>query len=121
MNMRSPSQLFIDDALRHNASAGAIMQTCMRELPRSRNVAFFDSSFHATMPDAVKTYAIDQKVACEKGLRKYGFHGISYASILRSVSGFLGRSESQINLIVLHLGSGASACAIKQGRSVDTT
>jgi len=73
------------------------------------------------MPDYVKTYAIDQKIAKEKGLRKYGFHGLSYKYITRRVAEHLGKPQSETNLIALHLGSGASACAIRNGQSIDTT
>ena len=73
------------------------------------------------MPDYVKAYAIDQEIAKEKGLRKYGFHGISYSYILRAVSTYLDKRPSQTNIIALHLGSGASACAIKKGQSFDTS
>jgi acetate kinase len=69
----------------------------------------------------VKTYAINQKIAKEKRLRKYGFHGISYSYILRAVSNYLSKEPSQTSIIALHLGSGASACAIKDGKSVDTS
>jgi acetate kinase len=54
-------------------------------------------------------------------LRKYGFHGISYSYILRAVSTYLGKTPLQTSIIALHLGSGASACAIKNGKSIDTT
>lgn len=54
-------------------------------------------------------------------MRKYGFHGISYAFITRSVAEFLGKKEEELNIIALHLGSGASACAVKGGRSWDTS
>ena len=73
------------------------------------------------MPSHATTYAIDQKIAKEKGLRKYGFHGISYSYILRAVSKHLGKDVSQTSIIALHLGSGASACAIQNGKSIDTT
>jgi acetate kinase len=73
------------------------------------------------MPEEVKAYAIDQKMAQLHGLRKYGFHGISYRSILRQMAIALGKPESKTSLIVLHLGSGASACAIKNGKSIDTS
>lgn len=73
------------------------------------------------MPVHVKSYAIDQKIAKEKGLRKYGFHGLSYSYILRQVATFLKKDIPQTSIIALHLGSGASACAIKDGKSVDTT
>jgi acetate kinase len=97
------------------------MKACHDHLPNVTNVACFDSSFHHSMPDYVKAYAIDQKIAKEKGLRKYGFHGLSYSYILREVSKFLSKDASQTSIIALHLGSGASACAIKNGASIDTT
>ena len=105
----------------HNASALAIVKACMQALPKANNVAYFDSSFHATIPDAVRTYAIDPKVAKRNKLRKYGFHGISYAFITRAVAQYLNKPESETSLIALHLGSGASACAIKNGKSLDTS
>ena len=97
------------------------MTACHDHLPNVINVACFDSGFHHTMPDYVKAYAIDQKIAKEKGLRKYGFHGLSYQYITRTAAEFLGKSPSETSIIALHLGSGASACAIKNGQSIDTT
>lgn len=73
------------------------------------------------MPECVKSYAIDQKIAKEKGLRKYGFHGLSYSFVTRQVAAFLAKEVSQTSIIALHLGSGASACAIHNGKSIDTT
>lgn len=73
------------------------------------------------MPDYVRTYPIDPKVAKANGLRKYGFHGISYSFILRSVADFLQKPQEKTNLIVMHVGSGASICAIKEGKSIDTS
>lgn len=93
----------------------------MKQLPNVKNIAFFDSAFHQHMPDYVKTYAIDQKIAEEKGLRKYGFHGISYSYITRTVANYLQKKPSELNIIALHLGSGASACAIRNGQSIDTS
>ena len=105
----------------HNAAALAIVKSCTKTLPKAKNIAFFDSSFHSTLPDAVRTYPIDPVVAKKNRLRKYGFHGISYQFITRSVSDFLGKKEQDSNLIALHLGSGASACTIRAGKSVDTS
>ena len=86
-----------------------------------RSITFFDSSFHQTIPEAVRTYPINQEIAKANGLRKYGFHGISYSFILRSVAQFLNKPVEKTNLIVMHIGSGASICAIKDGKSVDTS
>ena len=85
------------------------------------NIALFDTSFHCTLPEPVKTYAIDQTVARDKGLRKYGFHGLSYSFIVRSVATYLNKPQSELNIVALHLGSGASACAVQNGQSVDTS
>ncbi|KAI5117649.1 hypothetical protein M0805_001305 [Coniferiporia weirii] len=90
-------------------------------LPDADSVAFFDSMFHATLPECVVKYAIDQSIANPKGLRKYGFHGISYSYILRSASAYLKKPTGNTTLIVMHLGSGASVCAIKDGKSIDTS
>ena len=105
----------------HNANALAIVKTCMKILPKSRNIAYFDSSFHATIPKAIQTYPIDPDVATKNKLRKYGFHGISYAFITRSVANFLNKDQGQTSIIALHLGSGASACAVKDGKSIDNS
>ena len=106
---------------RHNFSALEIIRTCREELPNVKSVTYFDSAFHQSLPEYVKTYPINQKVAKSNGLRKYGFHGISYSFILRSVAEFLKKPQDKTNLIVLHAGSGASICAIKQGKSIDTS
>jgi acetate kinase len=105
----------------HNYSALEIIRTCKQELPNVKSVTFFDSAFHQTMPEHVKTYPINQEIAKANGLRKYGFHGISYSFILRSVAEFLKKPVEETNIIAMHIGSGASVCAIKNGKSVDTT
>lgn len=105
----------------HNGAALGIVESCMKQLPGATNVACFDSQFHATIPAHISTYPIDQEIANKNRLRKYGFHGLSYAFITRSVAEFLKKDVCKLNIIALHLGSGASACAIKGGRSWDTS
>lgn len=121
----------------HNAPSLEIVKSCMTQLGGGSsgngsgdakgkrqgpiNVACFDTLFHATLPPHVRTYPIDQDIARKNGLRKYGFHGISYSFITRSVAEFLGKSLDDVNLVALHLGSGASACAVKGGKSWDTS
>ncbi|KAK5987637.1 putative acetate kinase [Cladobotryum mycophilum] len=105
----------------HNGSALAIVDSCMKQLPDATNIACFDSQFHATIPPHIFTYPIDQTIAKKNHLRKYGFHGISYAFITRSVAEHLGKDLGQLNIIAMHLGSGASVCAIKGGKSWDTS
>jgi acetate kinase len=105
----------------HNTSALQIVGSCFSELPAAINIACFDSQFHASIPEHICTYPIDPSIAKKKQLRKYGFHGISYAFIIRSVAEYLRKDPADLNIIALHLGSGASACAIKGGKSWDTS
>ncbi|KAK5708418.1 hypothetical protein LTR97_000959 [Elasticomyces elasticus] len=105
----------------HNAGALTIVKAVHEKCPKASNIAFFDNAFHQTLPEAARTYAIDQKVAKRNKLRKYGFHGLSYAFITRAVASHLQKPTKDLNIIALHLGSGASACCIKGGESVDTS
>ncbi|KAF2106913.1 Acetokinase family-domain-containing protein [Lophiotrema nucula] len=105
----------------HNAPALSIVEASSKILPGAINVAYFDSAFHATIPDYIHTYPIDQTVAKKNKLRKYGFHGISYDFITHAVGTYLSKPTSDVNIIALHLGSGASACCIKAGKSLDTS
>ncbi|SPQ18993.1 4ee47bb0-1359-46cf-a343-c7f3975096af [Thermothielavioides terrestris] len=105
----------------HNANSLGIVHLCIQELPGARNIACFDSQFHSTIPEHIRTYPINQDIARSNRLRKYGFHGISYSFITRATAEFLGKKPDEVNLIALHLGSGASACAIKAGKSWDTS
>jgi acetate kinase len=98
-----------------------IIRLCRTELPKVKSLTFFDSAFHQTIPEAVYTYPINQEIAKANGLRKYGFHGISYEFILRSVAQHLGKPAEKTSLIAMHIGSGASICAIKDGKSIDTS
>ncbi|PGH11346.1 acetate kinase [Helicocarpus griseus UAMH5409] len=105
----------------HNTSSLEIIKTCLHEIPKAKTVAYFDSTFHQTMPDYIKTYPINPEKAKSNWLRKYGFHGISYSFVTRSVAQFLKQPLESTNIVTLHLGSGASACAIKGGKSIDTS
>jgi acetate kinase len=105
----------------HNAPALSIVRVVADILPHARNIAYFDSSFHNTIPEHVCTYPIDQSVAKKNKLRKYGFHGISYSFITNAVATHLKKPADELNIIALHLGSGASACCIRGGKSVDTS
>lgn len=105
----------------HNSAALEIVRFCTKELPKARNIAVFDSQFHQTLPAHISTYPINQDIAKKNKLRKYGFHGISYSFIARNVADFLGKKLEDTSLIMLHLGSGASVCALKNGKSWDTS
>jgi acetate kinase len=105
----------------HNAPALTIVRAVADILPHAKNIAYFDSSFHNTIPDYICTYPIDQSIAQKNKLRKYGFHGISYSFIVHAVSTYLKKPSEELNVVALHLGSGASACCIKNGKSHDTS
>ena len=84
-------------------------------------VGVFDTAFHQTIPDYNYLYAIDYKYYTNNKIRRYGFHGTSYQYILGRLEEILGKKKDDINAIVCHLGSGASICAIKGGKSYDTS
>ena len=90
-------------------------------LPPVPQVAVFDTAFHRTMPPSASTYAIDTRLAERLAIHRYGFHGTSHAYVSRRTAALLGRPLQTVNTITLHLGSGASACAVAGGRSVDTS
>lgn len=106
---------------RHNTASLDIIRSCLKELPRAKSVAYFDTTFHQSIPDHIKAYPIRQDVAKDNWLRKYGFHGISYKFITRCAAEFLKKPLESTSIIALHLGSGASVCAIKGGKSLDTS
>lgn len=105
----------------HNGPALGVVKACVSALRDAKSIAYFDSTFHRSIPPHISSYAIDLRVAKERGLKKYGFHGISYSFVLKAVSKFLNKPSESLNLIILHLGSGASACAIQNGQSFDTS
>jgi acetate kinase len=93
-----------------------------RELrPDLPQVAVFDTAFHATIPQAAARYAIDPALADRLGIRRYGFHGTSHAYVSRATADLLGKDPAETNVIVLHLGNGASASAVRGGVCVDTS
>jgi acetate kinase len=84
-------------------------------------VAVFDTAFHQTLAPAAYTYAIDADLAEKYRVRRYGFHGTSHKFVSEAAARFLGRTPAELKQIVLHLGNGASACAVDGGRSVETS
>jgi acetate kinase len=106
----------------HNGPNLAGIRGCRAALgPAMPMVAVFDTAFHATMPEHVYRYAIPHDVAVRHGLRRFGFHGISYQFVLARYCTLAGVAESEATLIAMHLGNGASAVAIQNGRSLDTS
>lgn len=105
----------------HNPAGLLGIRAARAALPGLPQVAVFDTAFHAQLPDAARSYAIETGIAEQYGIRRYGFHGTSYRIVSERAAEFLGRPVEQLRLIVLHLGNGASASAIAGGRSVDTS
>ncbi|MFG6530172.1 MULTISPECIES: acetate/propionate family kinase [unclassified Sulfitobacter] len=100
----------------HHLSAIEALVALMPELPQ---FAAFDTGFHRTNPDVARRYALPEKPQTA-ALRRYGFHGISYESLVRNFTAQTG-ADLPPRLLALHLGNGASLCAIREGRSVATT
>ena len=105
----------------HNPGNLAGIRAGKYAFPGTSQVAVFDTAFHQSMPSSSYTYAIDQDLAKNLGIRKYGFHGSSHSFVSKSAAKFLGIEPSSFNAVILHLGNGASACAIKGGKSFDTS
>jgi len=105
----------------HNPANLTGIRTAMALRPDLPQVAVFDTAFHTTMPEQAARYAIDTKIADRHRIRRYGFHGTSHAYVSRETARLLGRAPEDVNVIVLHLGNGASASAVRGGRCVDTS
>ena len=105
----------------HNPANLAGIRAARALLPDVPQVAVFDTGFHASLPPAARTYAIDRDLADRLDIRRYGFHGTSHRYVAHLTAALLGRPVEELNLITLHLGNGASAAAIAGGRSVETS
>jgi acetate kinase len=105
----------------HNPANLEGIEVAMRVFPDVPQVAVFDTAFHQTLPRHAYTYAIDREVAAELGIRRYGFHGTSHSYVSRTAARLLGKDPSELNMVVLHLGNGASASAVQHGRCIDTS
>ncbi|MFF5175494.1 acetate/propionate family kinase [Micromonospora sp. NPDC000089] len=105
----------------HNPANLAGIEVAREALPDVPQVAVFDTAFHHTLPEAAATYAIDRDTARRYDVRRYGFHGTSHAYVSKRTAELLGRRYDELNTITLHLGNGASACAVQGGRSVATS
>lgn len=105
----------------HNPANITGIRTAQALRPDLPQVAVFDTAFHTTMPESAARYAIDVETADAHLIRRYGFHGTSHAYVSRETAALLGKDPSEVNVIVLHLGNGASASAVAGGRCVDTS
>ncbi|MCG3668167.1 acetate/propionate family kinase [Aliarcobacter butzleri] len=104
----------------HNPANILGMKICMQLLPKVPNVAVFDTAFHQTMPEIHFLFPVPHEDYTEHHLRKYGFHGTSHFFVSQQAIKLLGNKKDS-KIIVCHLGNGSSVCAIKDGKSVNTT
>ncbi|MEV5977091.1 acetate kinase [Streptomyces sp. NPDC052114] len=105
----------------HNPANITGIRTAQALRPDLPQIAVFDTAFHTTMPESAARYAMDVKTADEHRVRRYGFHGTSHAYVSRETAKLLGKAPEDVNVIVLHLGNGASASAVRGGQCVDTS
>jgi len=90
-------------------------------LPKVPAAVVTDTAFHRDLPPAARTYALPHDLAERYGIRRYGFHGTGHAWMMERYVEITGKNPLDLNLITFHLGAGCSACAIRNGRSVDTS
>ena len=102
----------------HNAPALRLARQALARFPGVPQVAAFDTAFHATLPEEAAVYAVPRSWR-RRGVRRYGFHGLSVAWSLERATDLLGARPER--LVVCHLGGGASVTAVRDGRSVDTS
>ncbi|KRL37342.1 acetate/propionate family kinase [Liquorilactobacillus uvarum] len=111
----------IEFAPLHNPANIMAIKAFKAELPNALSVAVFDTGFHQTIPEENTVYAIPYEYYQKFHVQKFGAHGISYRYVLQRFLKVAGRERAKTNAIILHLGSGASVCAIRNGRSFDTS
>lgn len=105
----------------HNPANAEGIRAAGEAFPGVPGVAVFDTAFHRTVPAAAHTYAVPRAWREEHDVRRFGFHGTSYAYVSRRTARRMGRAVEDLRMVVLHLGNGASACAVDGGRSVETS
>ncbi len=105
----------------HNPVNVLGIKAMLELLPDLPQVAVFDTAFHQTLPQHAYLYALPYEFYQEQGVRRYGFHGSSFRYVSQQASELINKPNNQSNFLVAHLGNGCSACAIKNGESVDTS
>jgi acetate kinase len=105
----------------HNPANLAGIEAVRAARPGLPQVAVFDTAFHQTMPPRAFRYAVPEEWYTRYGVRRYGFHGTSYAFVGERAAVLLGRPLAELRLVIAHLGNGCSVAAVRDGMSVDTT
>lgn len=105
----------------HNPANIIGIRACQELMPGVPMVAVFDTAFHQTMPEEAYIYGLPYEYYEKYKVRRYGFHGTSHSFVSKRAAELLGKPYDQLKTIVCHLGNGASVCAVKNGKSVDTS
>ncbi len=105
----------------HNPANLMGIKAMQKLLPKVAQVAVFDTAFHQSLPEAAYLYALPNKYYKEYKVRKYGFHGTSHRYVAEHVAAQLGEPLEDLKIITCHLGNGASVCAVRNGKSVETS
>jgi len=106
----------------HNKVALDVILVSRKLLPEAKHYVVFDTAFHKTIPSYANTYPLPKTIVRRFGFRKYGFHGLSYSYVLRSLQDYLGSSLENSRIVACHLGTGGSSvAAIWRGHSLDTS
>ena len=105
----------------HNPAHILGIKAARNSFPNIPHVAVFDTAFHQTMPPVAYRFAIPEEYYTKGGIRRYGAHGTSHMYLAQESAKLLGKSLDDTNVITCHLGGGASVCAIKGGKCMDTS
>jgi acetate kinase len=105
----------------HNPANLTGIEVTFARMPQTLQVAVFDTAFHQTIPPHAFHYALPRDLASAYSVRRFGFHGTSHQYVTKAAAEFLKKPLKDLNLITCHLGNGASVCAVRGGRSIDTS
>ena len=105
----------------HNPANLIGIAACDKIMPGVPQVAVFDTAFHQTMPERAYMYALPYEYYEKYKIRRYGFHGTSHRFVSEEVAKMLGRPYEETKTVTCHLGNGGSICAVRNGKSIDTT
>jgi len=105
----------------HNPVNVLGIEILLKLLPQLTQVAVFDTAFHQSLPEPAFLYALPYELYQQHSVRRYGFHGTSYRYVSQEAARRLNKNLDESHFLIAHLGNGCSACAVKNGQSVDTS
>src|SRR5436309_6328083 len=113
-------RLITSFAPNHLPASIELMEVCAAKFPQVPQIACFDTAFHSALPRVAKLLPIPRRYEA-KGVRRYGFHGLSYSFLMQELEAVAGAKAAGGRVILAHLGNGASLAAVRDGKSVDTS